>query len=59
MLVGNRKLYKHETGVNTNFILDGASGKDDIKEYLDFQKILQRKIRVGLCLFCKQSTGSS
>ena len=32
------KLYKHETGVNTNFILDGASGKDDIKEYLDFSK---------------------
>jgi penicillin amidase len=32
------KLYKHNEGVNTNFILDGASGKDDIKEYLDFSK---------------------
>ena len=32
------KLYKHNPGVNTNFILDGASGKDDIKEYLDFSK---------------------
>jgi penicillin amidase len=32
------KLYKHNAGVNTNFILDGASGKDDITEYLDFSK---------------------
>lgn len=32
------KLYKHNQGVNTNFILDGASGKDDITEYLDFSK---------------------
>lgn len=32
------KLYKHNKGVNTNFILDGASGKDDITEYLDFSK---------------------
>jgi len=32
------KLYKHNKGVNTNFILDGASGKDDIAEYLDFSK---------------------
>lgn len=32
------KLYKHNKGVNPNFILDGASGKDDIKEYLDFAK---------------------
>lgn len=32
------KLYKHNKGVNTNFILDGTSGKDDIKEYLDFSK---------------------
>ncbi|MGO4905579.1 penicillin acylase family protein [Flavobacterium sp. W20_MBD1_R3] len=32
------KLYKHNEGVNPNFILDGASGKDDIKEYLDFSK---------------------
>lgn len=32
------KLYKHNTGVNTNFILDGATGNDDIKEYLDFSK---------------------
>jgi penicillin amidase len=32
------KLYKHNAGVNSNFILDGATGKDDIKEYLDFSK---------------------
>ncbi len=32
------KLYKHAAGVNTNFILDGASGKEDITEYLDFSK---------------------
>jgi penicillin amidase len=32
------KLYKHNEGVNPNFILDGASGKDDIIEYLDFSK---------------------
>ncbi|RKS99848.1 penicillin acylase family protein [Flavobacterium sp. 123] len=32
------KLYKHNTDVNTNFILNGASGEDDIKEYLDFSK---------------------
>ena len=32
------KLYKHNEGVNPNFILDGASGKDDIKEFLDFSK---------------------
>ncbi|PWA06417.1 penicillin acylase family protein [Flavobacterium psychrotolerans] len=32
------KLYKHNEGVNTNFILNGASGHDDIKEYLDFSK---------------------
>jgi penicillin amidase len=32
------KLYKHQKGVNTNFILDGASGNDDISEYLDFSK---------------------
>ena len=32
------KLYKHSEGVNTNFVLDGASGQDDIKEYLDFSK---------------------
>ncbi|MBF7091247.1 penicillin acylase family protein [Flavobacterium sp. ALJ2] len=31
-------LYKHNKGVNPNFILDGASGKDDITEYLDFSK---------------------
>jgi penicillin amidase len=30
------KLYKHKEGVNPNFILDGASGNDDITEYLDF-----------------------
>ena len=32
------KLYKHNEGVNTNFILDGASGDDDITEFLDFSK---------------------
>jgi penicillin amidase len=32
------KLYKHNKGVNTNFILDGASGNDDITEFLDFSK---------------------
>jgi len=32
------KLYKHDKGVNTHLILDGSSGKDDIKEYLDFSK---------------------
>jgi penicillin amidase len=32
------KLYKHNEGVNPNFILDGASGKDDITEYLNFSK---------------------
>lgn len=32
------KLYKHKEGVNPNFILEGASGEDDIKEYLDFSK---------------------
>lgn len=32
------KLYKHNVGVNLNFILDGASGFDDIIEYLDFSK---------------------
>jgi penicillin amidase len=32
------KLYKHNPNVNPNFILDGASGSDDIKEYLDFSK---------------------
>ncbi|WP_409417533.1 penicillin acylase family protein [Flavobacterium sp. PS2] len=31
-------LYKHNKGVNPNFILDGSSGKDDIAEYLDFSK---------------------
>jgi penicillin amidase len=32
------KLYKHNEGVNTNFILDGVSGNDDIVKYLDFSK---------------------
>lgn len=32
------KLYKHNPGVNSNFILDGTTGKEDIKEYLDFSK---------------------
>jgi penicillin G amidase len=32
------KLYKHQPNVNTNFILDGASGKDDITEFLHSSK---------------------
>jgi penicillin G amidase len=32
------KLYKHNPNVNTNFILDGATGKDDITEFLDSSK---------------------
>lgn len=32
------KLYKHNDGVDTHFILNGSSGKDDITEYLDFSK---------------------
>jgi penicillin amidase len=32
------KLYKHNADVNTNFILNGASGEDDIVEYLNFSK---------------------
>ncbi|WP_095954889.1 penicillin acylase family protein [Flavobacterium sp. ACN6] len=32
------KLYKHNEGVNTHLILDGSNGKDDITEYLDFDK---------------------
>ncbi|MBP4139890.1 penicillin acylase family protein [Flavobacterium geliluteum] len=31
-------LYKHNKGVNSFLILEGASGKDDITEYLDFSK---------------------
>lgn len=32
------KLYKHNKGVSSFCILDGASGKDDIAEFLDFSK---------------------
>ncbi|EIA10182.1 penicillin acylase family protein [Flavobacterium frigoris] len=32
------KLYKHNEGVDTHFILEGASGNDDITEFLDFSK---------------------
>jgi penicillin amidase len=32
------KLYKHNTHVNTKFILNGASGEDDIVEYLNFNE---------------------
>ena len=32
------KLYKHNKEVNTFLILDGSTGKDDIVEYLDFDK---------------------
>lgn len=30
------KLFKHKDHVNTKFVLDGASGEDEITEYLDF-----------------------
>ena len=30
------KLYKHNKGVNTNFVLDGSTTNDDIQGYLDF-----------------------
>ncbi|MEX1382060.1 penicillin acylase family protein, partial [Lutibacter sp.] len=32
------KLYKHEPHVNRKFVLNGASGEDDIVEYLDFEE---------------------
>lgn len=32
------KLYKTKSNANRNFILDGASGNDDINEYLDFSQ---------------------
>ena len=32
------KLYKYKDHVNTKFILDGASGEDDIIEFLDFSE---------------------
>jgi penicillin amidase len=32
------KLYKHKPHVNTKFILDGASGEDDIIAFLDFNQ---------------------
>lgn len=32
------RLYRHNEGVNTHLILDGASGKDDIIKYLDFEQ---------------------
>ncbi|WJS95311.1 penicillin acylase family protein [Flavobacterium johnsoniae] len=32
------KLYRHNEGVNTHLILDGASGKDDITRFLDFEQ---------------------
>jgi penicillin amidase len=32
------KLYKHQEHVNPKFILDGASGADDIVEFLDFEQ---------------------
>lgn len=32
------KLYKHKPHVNTKFVLDGASGEDEITEYLDFSE---------------------
>ena len=31
------KLYKYRDSVNTKLVLDGASGKDEIVEYLDFK----------------------
>ncbi|MDV7186951.1 penicillin acylase family protein [Lutibacter sp. TH_r2] len=32
------KLYKHKPNVNSKLILDGASGENEIAEYLDFSK---------------------
>jgi len=32
------QLYKYRDSLNTMLILDGASGKDEVKEYLDFEK---------------------
>jgi len=32
------KLYKHKNHVNTKFILNGASGEDDITQFLDFSE---------------------
>ena len=32
------KLYKYRDSVNTMLVLDGASGNDEIQEYLDFEK---------------------
>jgi penicillin G amidase len=32
------KLYRHNEGVNTNLILDGSTGKDDITKFLDFEE---------------------
>ncbi|PKH49327.1 penicillin acylase family protein [Tenacibaculum sp. Bg11-29] len=32
------KLYKYRDGINTKLILDGASGKDEIKRWLDFEE---------------------
>jgi penicillin amidase len=45
------KLYKHNDGVDTHFILDGSSGKDDITEYMDFQESVGSKPRMELCIF--------
>jgi penicillin amidase len=41
------KLYKHNEGVNTNFILDGASARTTLLSF-DFSKILQPKILNGV-----------
>jgi penicillin amidase len=46
------KLYKHNEGVNTNFILDGASARTTLLSF-DFSKILQPKTSMGLCVFGK------
>ncbi|WKD85825.1 Acyl-homoserine lactone acylase QuiP [Polaribacter huanghezhanensis] len=32
------KLYKYREGINTKTVLDGASGKDEILEYYDFEE---------------------
>ena len=32
------KLYKYREGINTKTVLDGASGKDEIVEYFDFEE---------------------
>jgi penicillin amidase len=43
------KLYKHQAGVNPNFILDGASGKEDIEFWISPKSVCS-KSKMELCL---------